>query len=110
MSNDTNNWKVLVVDDEVLISETIRDYLNAAGIHNIRLAHDFETAISFIRLWQPDLVLLDIRLESHEEGITIGELLQNELGILLYYSPIRPEQYPKDHSDKTGCLFDKTDQ
>lgn len=80
-----NNWKVLVVDDEVLICETLRDYLQLADIQNIRLAHDFEAAMTFIRFWNPDLVLLDIRLDAQEEGIVLGEYLLNESGIPFMY-------------------------
>lgn len=81
----TNNWKVLIVDDEVLICETLRDYLQHAAIQNIRLAHDYDSAMSFICVWNPDLVLLDIRIDKHEEGIILGEYLQNETGIPFMY-------------------------
>lgn len=75
----TNNWKVLVVDDEVLICETLRDYLQIAQVNNIRLAHDYDSAMELIQSWNPDLVLLDIRIDKHEEGILIGEFLQDQI-------------------------------
>jgi two-component system, LytTR family, response regulator LytT len=70
------NWKVLIVDDEVLIAETIHDYLKKIGIQYFRMAHSEEEAFNFIQSWHPDLVILDIRLDRGEEGIRLGKKLQ----------------------------------
>lgn len=77
--------KVLIVDDEVIITETIYDYLKDIGIGNIKMVHDQESALQMIHLWNPDLVLLDIRIENGEEGLSIGKVLSTEFKIPFIY-------------------------
>lgn len=77
--------KVLIVDDEVIITETIYDYLKEIGIGNVKMVHDKESALQMVHLWNPDLVLLDIRIEKGEEGLSIGKILSTEFKIPFIY-------------------------
>lgn len=69
------NTKILVVDDEVLIAEDLKDNLFSFGYRNIELAHDKKEALDRIDQFNPDIVLLDIRMENETDGIDIGEFL-----------------------------------
>lgn len=71
----TSNFKILVVDDEVLIAEFLKDELKALGYNNIALAHNHTQCIKQIEEFCPELVLLDIRMKNEREGIEIaGEI------------------------------------
>lgn len=53
--------KILIVDDDENIAELISLYLNKE-LFSTRIASDGVQALSDIRTWQPDLVLLDLML------------------------------------------------
>ncbi len=57
--------KVLVVDDEQSICEILKLNLEAQG-HEVRCAYDGAEAISVFRLYDPDIVLLDIMLPKKD--------------------------------------------
>ncbi|MBS1647216.1 MAG: response regulator transcription factor [Bacteroidetes bacterium] len=77
--------KILIIDDEVLIAEDIKDMLNALKYKNIFLSHTKEDAINKINTWKPDVVLLDIRMEQEKDGIEIGTfLLRHHLMPFIY--------------------------
>ncbi len=77
--------KVLIVEDEILIAEDLKDNLKKFGITKIRMVHDKEEAMLEIRTWKPDILLLDIRLEKDTEGIDIGEYLMKNNPIPFIY-------------------------
>lgn len=80
-----DNIKILIVEDEILIAEDLKDDLESFGINQIKMAHDVDEALQQIRLGNPDLVLLDIRLEKGKEGLDIGRYLKNEKLIPFIY-------------------------
>jgi DNA-binding LytR/AlgR family response regulator len=75
-----NNIKVVIVEDEVIIAESIKLYLVQMGCKEIKMAHDIQSAEQLILAWQPSIVLLDIHLEKDDDGIVLGAKL-NELKI-----------------------------
>lgn len=72
------NFKILIVEDEVLIAEDLSDLLRSFGISEIDMAHDKPTALNKIEVFQPDLILLDIRMESELTGIQIAEIINTQ--------------------------------
>jgi two-component system, LytTR family, response regulator LytT len=69
------NHKVLIVDDEVLIAEDLKDILRGFGYKEIRLAHSKSDAIKQLDLFKPDVALLDIRMEKELDGLELGEYI-----------------------------------
>jgi len=55
------NARILVVDDDLTIAEVVGDYLRDAGLET-RHAADGQSALSVVREWPPDLVVLDLML------------------------------------------------
>ncbi len=72
------NFKILIVEDEVLIAEDLSDLLRSFGINEIDMAHDKPSALNKIEAFQPDLILLDIRMESELTGIQIAEIINTQ--------------------------------
>lgn len=72
------NFKILIVEDEVLIAEDLSDLLRSFGINEIDMAHDKPSALNKIEEFQPDLILLDIRMESELTGIQIAEIINTQ--------------------------------
>lgn len=71
------NTKVLIVEDEVIIAESIKLYLTQMGCVDIKMAHDIHVAEQLIHSWDPSLVLLDIHLEQEDDGILLGAKLHD---------------------------------
>lgn len=69
----TSNFKILIVDDEVLIAEFLKDELKTLGYNNIVMAHNKEKCMRQIEDFCPELVLLDIRMKNEREGIEIAQ-------------------------------------
>lgn len=78
MSNFTN---ILIVEDEVLIAEFLKDVLVSFGFQKLRLAHNSTTAFLEIEKYRPDLILLDIRMKTKLEGILIAEKINENYQI-----------------------------
>jgi len=57
--------KILIVDDDVNICETLRQYFEAEG-YEVKTANDGAEGISYFKMYEPDLVLLDIMMPKKE--------------------------------------------
>ena len=53
--------KILVIDDDAGICEMLRVYLESEG-YEVKTANDGAEGVSFFKMYEPDLVLLDIML------------------------------------------------
>lgn len=69
--------RVLVVDDEQLIAETVAAILNANGFE-AQEAYSGEQALESARSFQPDIVLSDV-LMPKMSGVELGIRLRQEL-------------------------------
>ncbi|MBV9986503.1 MAG: response regulator transcription factor [Chitinophagaceae bacterium] len=74
-----NNLKVLIVEDDILIAEHIKDFLEIFGLPNVFMAHTKKTALEMMELIRPDLALLDINLNDQQEGIQIAKWIDEGL-------------------------------
>lgn len=83
--------KVLIVEDEVLIAEDLKDILHSFGIKEVTLAHTKEEAILALKTVACNAVLLDIRMENEFDGFELGGLINEKYGI--------PFIYVTSHSD-----------
>ena len=82
----------LIVEDELLIAETISDLLKKEGAQNITIVESVEEALSHIETNHTDLVLTDIALGNEQTGIDLGNLLYTKYHI--------PFIYITSHADK----------
>ncbi len=57
--------KILVVDDDPNISDLLKIYLEKEG-YEVKIASDGAEGISFFKMYEPDLVLLDIMLPKKD--------------------------------------------
>ncbi len=71
-----NAINALIVEDEVLIAETIRYYLTERGHHVIGMAISYDEAVQNIDKYKPDVVILDIRLYGDKSGVHVAKYLQ----------------------------------
>jgi len=61
--------KILIVEDDIPLAESINEYLTYQG-YQIKVVSNGEQAISSLLTWQPALVLLDVMLPK-KDGLTV---------------------------------------
>lgn len=75
---NTADLRILIVEDEVLIAEDLKDTLLSFGIHDVEMAHEKEEAMRALAAFNPQVVLLDIRMEKETDGIEIAEHISSQ--------------------------------
>jgi two-component system, LytTR family, response regulator LytT len=83
--------KILIVEDEILIAEDLKDALHSLGFSLVEMAHDKSSAFQAIERYNPDIILLDIRMENETDGLEIGKHISKNSG--------NPFIYITAHSD-----------
>jgi DNA-binding NarL/FixJ family response regulator len=77
--------RVLIVEDEPVIAENIAVYLNNNDFVVSGIAYDTEEARKQLQHNTPDVVLLDINLDSDEDGIDLAGFINNNFKIPLLF-------------------------
>lgn len=69
---------VAIVEDELIIARDIKEILEDEGYTCIENITNYKKAIEVIENQNPDLVLIDVILNSDYEGVNIGKYLYNK--------------------------------
>ncbi|MBL7075639.1 response regulator, partial [candidate division KSB1 bacterium] len=75
-----NPGKILVVDDEIEITEFVGEFLKEKGYHVIT-ANDGFTALEKVKSEKPNLVLLDIKMPKMDGLETLKRIREIDLGV-----------------------------
>jgi CheY-like chemotaxis protein/DNA-binding PadR family transcriptional regulator len=73
--------KVLVVDDEAIITMQLEERLTALGYEVVGMAASGEESVEKARRLSPDIVLMDIVMPGKMNGIEAAKQINGELGI-----------------------------
>lgn len=71
------SYRILIVEDEILIADTIKRYLITKGYQVVGIAISYEEAKELYLATEPDMVLLDIRLNGIKTGIDVAHFIKN---------------------------------
>ncbi|MCK7589768.1 response regulator transcription factor [Subsaxibacter sp. CAU 1640] len=77
--------RVLIVEDDPIIAEDIRDMLTNVDYQVLNVCYDKEEALEQIDALKPDLILLDINLDGSHEGFEIAEHINKTQKIPFLY-------------------------
>ena len=69
-------YRILLLEDEFIIAETLRRHLERNGHQVVRQAISFAEAVDGLRLDDPELALLDIRVSGDKSGIDFARHLR----------------------------------
>lgn len=69
---------VLIVEDESIIALDIQTSLQSAGYHVVSIAATAEEALNDTAHFQPDLVLMDIRLDGEIDGVEAANQIRQK--------------------------------
>ena len=84
--------RVLIVEDEAIVAKDLEDSLSSLGYQVAGSARYGTEAVGLVARTQPDLVLMDIRLEGDKDGVTTAEVIGKRFGT--------PVVYVTAHTDK----------
>jgi two-component system, response regulator PdtaR len=76
MNSASRGMTLLIVEDEVLSAMALRDELEGAGYHVLDLTGRHQEALSAARQRKPDLALVNIVLQGHDDGIKLAHDLK----------------------------------
>lgn len=63
--------KILIVEDEILIADYLKELLQQEHFTAIKLAHDKDEALALMQSFLPDIILIDINLHGENTGIEL---------------------------------------
>jgi PAS domain S-box-containing protein len=97
----TEKIKILIVEDEALVAEDLKEMLQSLGYEIPGIADTGEGAITLAGEHQPGLVLMDINLAGVMDGITAGGEIRKKWGIPIIYVTAFATQAIIDRAKKT---------
>jgi CheY-like chemotaxis protein len=77
--------RILIVEDEGIVAWDIEKNLRDLGFEVVGVAASGREALALAKSGQPDLILMDIRIQGDIDGITTAELVRRQLGIPVVY-------------------------
>ena len=100
------NLRVLIVEDEIMISEMLKEMLEAEEVNDIHVASDYSTALQLLANNTYDLAFLDVNIGEGKTGIDLGEFIRSRFKICIVFTTsfsdaatlqsiaaLRPEMY-----------------
>lgn len=75
------NLKILVVEDEPMIAESLSEMLELLDHEVLSVAESGEEAVMQLMQQEPDLLLLDIQLRGKMDGVELARLIRQKYNI-----------------------------
>ncbi len=73
--------KVGIVEDEMIIALGIKEALIEIGYDVTEVANNYTQALQMVARENPDILLLDIQLSGHKDGIDVAQVVKTEFNI-----------------------------
>jgi PAS domain S-box-containing protein len=93
--------QLMIVEDERIVAEDLRDMLERMGYKVVAMATSGEEAIRKAEETQPDLVLMDIRLNGGLDGIQAAEAIWAHYSIPVTYLTAYADEKTLDRAKAT---------
>ena len=77
--------RLLIVEDERLVAEELRERLQRLGFTIVAVDSTAEKAITHAENFRPSLVLMDIRLQGSQDGIAAADVIRQRFDIPVVY-------------------------
>jgi len=77
--------RALIVEDEILIAEELRERLSRLGFSVIAAVDTADEGIAIATRERPDLVVMDIRLKGEKDGIQAAGEIRAQVDVPIVY-------------------------
>jgi len=81
----SNEPRVLIVEDEALIAEELRERLAGLGCSVIAAVDSAEEGVAIATRERPDIVLMDIRLKGEKDGVEAAQEIRAQVDLSIVY-------------------------
>jgi CheY-like chemotaxis protein len=75
LKNDVMKKKILIIEDEALVAENLREFVEKSGYHVTAVLSSGEDAFKTLTEEPADLILMDIRLSGSLNGVETIQLI-----------------------------------
>lgn len=93
--------RALIVEDEILIAEELKERLSLLGFCVIATVDSAEEGIAIATRERPDLVLMDIRLKGKKDGVQAAEEIHQQLDVPVVYLTAYSDRLTVDRAKRT---------
>ena len=93
--------RVLIVEDEFLIAEELRERLSRLGFSVIAMVDSADEGIAIATRERPDLVLMDIRLRGEKDGIQAAHEIREQVDLPIVYVTAYSDKWTVNRVKKT---------
>lgn len=78
--------RILIVEDEIIIAMELKNQLTGLGYEVVDVVHDGAAAVEAADREQPDIALMDIRINGEMDGIETAEIIHSRFEIPVVFS------------------------
>jgi DNA-binding response OmpR family regulator len=93
--------RALIVEDEILIAEELRERLSRLGFSVIAAVDNAEEAVAIAVRERPELVLMDIRLKGEKDGVQAAREIRKQVDVPLVYLTAYSDRMTVDRVSET---------
>jgi DNA-binding response OmpR family regulator len=93
--------RALIVEDEILIAEELRERLSGLGFSVIAAVDSAEQGIAIATREHPDLVLMDIRLKGAKDGVQAAQEIHEQVDVPLVYLTAHSDRLTVERAKRT---------
>jgi DNA-binding response OmpR family regulator len=93
--------RALIVEDEFLIAEELRERLSRLGFSVIASVDSADEGIAIATRECPDLVLMDIRLRGEKDGVQAAEEIRRQVDVSIVYVSAHSDRVTVDRAKGT---------
>jgi CheY-like chemotaxis protein len=97
------NKKILIAEDEAIISFDLKRTLKGLGYDNVSIVHSASEAITYALVSKPDLILMDINFNESINGVEAAFKIKSQMDIpIIFVSAFSPDFFVKDPKELKG--------
>lgn len=104
MGNQLKGKKVLIVEDDMIISMVLDRMITKLGHQVVNKVITGENAIKATFELNPDLILMDIQLKDHIDGITAMQEIRTKSDVQVIYITGNSDDYNLSRAKKTNYV------
>lgn len=93
--------RALIVEDETLIAEELRERLSRLGFSVIAAVDSANEGIAIATKEHPDLVLMDIRLKGEKDGVQAAKEIRQQVDVPIVYLTAYSDRLTVDRVKQT---------
>jgi DNA-binding response OmpR family regulator len=93
--------RALIVEDEALIAEELRERLSRLGITVIAAVSSGEEGVEIATRERPDLVRMDIRLSGAKDGVQAAKEIREQVDVPIVYLTAHSDRRTVERAHET---------